>query len=608
MNINWIKILIISLSMISINFLSVSFSALAASRGIVVKAKTSSGSIKEIQLYSGYYALVVGVSDYVSWPDLPNASKDAHDIARVLKKMGFKVNTITNPSSRELKKALNDLTYKYGQEPNRALLFYFAGHGETEKLADGTKLGHLIPRDCPLLKEDPQGFVNKAVSMKDIEAYSLRIRAKHVLMLFDSCFSGSLFSLVRAVPEDITEKIALPVRQYITAGTEDETVPDRSMFKRCLILGLEGDADLTRDGYITGTELGLYLSDKVVQSTHRTQHPQYGKIAIPELARGDFVFRLASSSVVVDISGKATLSVKSNVSGAEVFVDGQKMGTTQLSEVAISAGEHRILVEKSGYEAYRKTIHVKQGYSIPLYVDLKLEAPKRGRLYIDTQPNGAMVRILNIDQKFHQGIELEVGSYHIEVSAYGYKTKKLWVSLVVGEDKTLNVRLNRISISRQSQKITIGIETFGLPYFSGGSGGTIWLGKNHFKVRGGIANLKTPSVYLRDGFENDSFKLTVFNIEYFLRENYNGLWFGSGIDSFNGTIGHEDEIELGSYEHVRWGLNMGYSYKLINNFYINTWGGLYTLIIGDTETQVGSRTVYFDDSVPIISIDLGWHF
>ena len=95
--------------------------------------------------------------------------------------------------------------------------------------------------------------------MKEIESISLRIRAKHVLMLFDSCFSGSLFALVRAVPEDITEKSTLPVRQYITAGREDEQVPDKSMFKRCLLLGLEGDADLTGDGYITGSEMGMYL-------------------------------------------------------------------------------------------------------------------------------------------------------------------------------------------------------------------------------------------------------------------------------------------------------------------------------------------------------------
>ncbi|MGD2150964.1 MAG: protein kinase [Desulfobacterales bacterium] len=346
-------------------FSNIFISDQAASRGILIKTKTSSGTVKEIQLYSGYHALVVGVSDYDSWPDLPYAKKDAQDVARVLKKMGFKVKTILNPSSSDLTKALNSLTYKYGQKSDRAILFYYAGHGETEKLADGTKLGYIIPKDCPLLRDDPEDFVNKAISMKDIEAYSLRIRSKHVLMLFDSCFSGSLFSLARAVPEDITEKSTLPVRQYITAGTEDEAVPDQSMFKRCLLLGLEGDADLTRDGYITGTELGLYLSDKVIQNTHRAQHPQYGKIRTPELARGDFIFHLASSGVVVEevapVPSKAYLSVKSNVSEAKVLMDGSYIGTTNLYKAEVSRGEHQISVEKEGYEPYTKTIRFEQG-------------------------------------------------------------------------------------------------------------------------------------------------------------------------------------------------------------------------------------------------------
>jgi hypothetical protein len=176
MDINRSKLAIASLFMITICFCFLPLSIHAASRGITIKAKTCSGKIKNIQLYSGYYALVVGVSDYDKWPDLPNATKDALDVGQRLKKMGVTVKTIINPSSRALTKALNALTYKYGRESNRAILFYYGGHGETEKLADGTKLGYIIPKDCPLLRDDPEGFVNNAISMKDIEAYSLRIR------------------------------------------------------------------------------------------------------------------------------------------------------------------------------------------------------------------------------------------------------------------------------------------------------------------------------------------------------------------------------------------------------------------------------------------------
>jgi hypothetical protein len=65
------------------------------------------------------------------------------------------------------------------------------------------------------------GFSECAISMRDIESVSMKIKSRHVIMLFDSCFSGSLFNIVRAVPDDITEKVSLPVRQYITAGRED---------------------------------------------------------------------------------------------------------------------------------------------------------------------------------------------------------------------------------------------------------------------------------------------------------------------------------------------------------------------------------------------------
>ena len=259
---------------------------LALTRGISVVSKEG----KDLFLYKNYYALVVGISDYEKWPGLPYAVSDAIEVAERLKKMGFKVKLVLDPTSRELKTALSEMTYGMGGEKNGAILFYYAGHGETETMADGTRMGYIVPKDCPILEKDPIGFTTHAVSMREIESVSLRIRAKHVLMLFDSCFSGALFALVRAVPDDITEKSARPVRQYITAGREDEQVPDKSMFKRCFLIGLDGNADMTGDGYITGSEMGMYLADNVVNYTRRRQHPQYGKINNPDLDQGDFIF------------------------------------------------------------------------------------------------------------------------------------------------------------------------------------------------------------------------------------------------------------------------------------------------------------------------------
>ena len=173
----------------------------ATTRGIRVVAKTG----QSLYLYKNYHALVVGVSDYEKWPRLPNAVNDAKEVASKLKELGFEVKLVLDPTSREMKTVLSEMVYDMGIEENRALLFYYAGHGETETLADKTKMGYIIPKDCPILERDPKGFATHAISMRDIESASMRIHSKHVLMLFDSCFSGSLFALVRAVPDDITE-------------------------------------------------------------------------------------------------------------------------------------------------------------------------------------------------------------------------------------------------------------------------------------------------------------------------------------------------------------------------------------------------------------------
>ena len=317
-------------------------------------------------LSKDYHALVVGVSNYKIWPRLPNAVEDAREVASFLKRMGFKVTLVTDPTSKELKKALNVFAIETGRESDSALVFYYAGHGETQTLTDGTRLGWIIPRECPLLRKDPQGFVNQAVSTKDMETYSRQIRSKHVLMLFDSSFSGAVFALESPVLEVISEKSASPVRQYIIAGKADEPVPDRSMFKLFLLKGLKGEADLIYDGFITGSELGVYLTHRVVRQTGERQHPQYGKSNNAALARGNFIFQPIETK------------------------------------------------------------------------------PGTARLFVETDPKGARVRILNIRPRFCQGIELDPGKYHIEASSAGYRTGRKWMTLGAGEDKTFDVRLRKL--------------------------------------------------------------------------------------------------------------------------------------------------------------------
>ncbi|MBF0224583.1 MAG: hypothetical protein HQK76_03925 [Desulfobacterales bacterium] len=69
-----------------------------------------------------------------------------------------------------------------------------------------------------------------------------------------------------------------------------------------------------------------------------------------------------------------------------------------------------------------------------MHVDLT-EKVMESKLYVDTSPSDAQVRILNISERFYQGIVLSPGSYQIEASKDGYTTKKDWYELKSGEEK-----------------------------------------------------------------------------------------------------------------------------------------------------------------------------
>jgi len=128
------------------------------------------------------------------------------------------------------------------------------------------------------------------MEMAQVEIYARRLQAKHALFVFDACFSGSLFTSTRAVPAIINYKTTLPVRQFITSGSADEMVPDKSIFGEQFVRAISGEADMDKDTYVTGSELGDFLQSSVVNYSRNSQHPQYGKIRSPNLDKGDFVF------------------------------------------------------------------------------------------------------------------------------------------------------------------------------------------------------------------------------------------------------------------------------------------------------------------------------
>jgi formylglycine-generating enzyme required for sulfatase activity len=257
----------------------------------VVPVTTADG--QRLELYRGSHALLIGVSRYTAgWPNLESVPGELDRLEQALDRQGFSVTRVNNPDHNALRAKLDDFFVKHGLERNNRLLIFFSGHGFTRTVGNDT-VGYLVPADAPNPVRDEPGFLRAALRMDEVLVFARKIESKHALFLFDSCFSGTIFkSKALPVPRHITVKTERPVRQFISAGSAGEPVPAQSVFLPTLIRALEGEGDLNRDGYVTGSELGMYLHDRVVDYA-TGQTPQYGKINDPDLDEGDFVFALA---------------------------------------------------------------------------------------------------------------------------------------------------------------------------------------------------------------------------------------------------------------------------------------------------------------------------
>lgn len=245
----------------------------------------------EVLLYAESYALVIGIDEYTAgWPRLSNAVKDAEIVAELLRNRGFDVRLEKNIGGRALERVLKEFFIKRGQDPDARLFVWFAGHGHS--IEDE---GYLVPADAPRPQDGIANFRFAALSMRRFGELVRQADSKHVFAVFDSCFSGTIFDSSRSMPPPaITRATAEPVRQFLSSGDAGQVVSDDGMFRELFVDALAGrrGADANQDGYLTGTELSLFLAYRISNYTDNAQTPRYGKLRDPKYDRGDFVFVL----------------------------------------------------------------------------------------------------------------------------------------------------------------------------------------------------------------------------------------------------------------------------------------------------------------------------
>ena len=428
-----------------------------------MKAITVRTRAGEIQLYKDSYALVVGNGTYTNgWDPLEGALKDVKEVETVLKKHDFNVTLKTDLTEPEFRRAFAEFVLESGADENNRLLFYYAGHGYTRKSATDEDLGYLVMVGAPAPERNQVGFELNSIPMELLVTQAEKILARHVLFIFDSCFSGTILNARDQLkpPEYILDSIKYPVRQFITAGRAGEVVPDHSDFKQVFLGLLEGRLDLLEiridnerpPDYITGSQLGFYLR-KWVSHYNPTQHPQYGKIRNPKLDRGDFVFVLPKEEVLPTV---ATLTITSIPSGASVYIDDNVIGQTPLRDHEVDTGAQRekqieVRLMLSGYKDHMEQLTLRGGQQTPLDVGLEKFSPRTGTLTVTSTPSGADIYVDNawIGKTPLTSYEVDTGVRHekqvtVGLVLSGYKNHVAQSTLRGGQQTPLDVRLEKL--------------------------------------------------------------------------------------------------------------------------------------------------------------------
>ena len=232
------------------------------------------------------WAVVVGVGEYDhgTIPRLRFATRDAEAVYNFLTTQGGypKSNvvlltdaTTQKPTLLNIKRALGDfLARRAGRDD--MVLIYFAGHGAPEVDAAGNEADglskYLIPRDG-----DPDSLYTTALPMDEIQRIFARVAADRIVMLLDTCYSGTAggrtFARASTRATGLNDQFLDRLtrsrgRVIMTASGPNEVALElpnlgHGVFTYYVLEGLKGKADRNNDGLVTVSELYEYVEDQV---------------------------------------------------------------------------------------------------------------------------------------------------------------------------------------------------------------------------------------------------------------------------------------------------------------------------------------------------------
>jgi len=246
----------------------------------------SSAELLPVQ-FGRYHALVIGNNAYTDMSPLKTAVNDATAIADLLRTTyGFTVTLLTNATREDIITALDQLRATLTEQDN--LLIYYAGHGILDA---SEERGYWLPVNAQ------QSSRIQWVSNTTISDALKAMAAKHILVVADSCYSGTLMRGIDVVrpPSSGAQRDAYLARiaqkrsrTVLTSGglepvSDSGGGGEHSVFAKAFLTALQENRDV-----LDGQQLFQLIRRPVILNASQT--PEYTDMRYAGHEGGDFLF------------------------------------------------------------------------------------------------------------------------------------------------------------------------------------------------------------------------------------------------------------------------------------------------------------------------------
>ena len=414
------------------------------SRDLSVVPKAAPGSVS---IAGTYWALLVGIDDYRNAPKLETAVKDASGVQKILvERYGFSLDhVITLINAQATRTNIEHELYKIGQlaKPDDSVLIYYAGHGQYDE--DG-RIGWWVPVEGE--PKNPGTFITNA-SIRD---YIEGMKARHVYLVADSCFSGTLFGRARAMPpindQFYARLYAKQSRWGLTSGGT-EPVADRGKGGHS-IFGYHFITLLTEntEPYLIPSQIYDRIGPLVANNASQTPRSEPIKNAGDE--GGQFVFRLATTAAATPLKKGPSAALRQ----AEQELKTLQAQEAQIDQERTSAEEERKLQEIQQQIAQKKQQIAEKKKAVEeararSYVAPQSPSAESGsRLREVTGKDGASMMMIPAGEFLMGSAQDEVNRLVEECKQTRKKDETTCRSIFLGEMPRHNVRLSSFAMDR----------------------------------------------------------------------------------------------------------------------------------------------------------------